>query len=88
MLSPVFFPIIRQLNIDPVYFGVVMCVTLMIGQLTPPVGIVSFAVVDAANVKLGPYLKELNPFLFVIIIALILIVVFPPFSSWLPGLIF
>lgn len=88
LLSPVVFPLVYKFGIDPIHFGVVMVVNIMIGQLTPPVGVVSFAVVEAAKVKFEKYLKELGPFLIVLFIVLIILTYVPILSTWLPNLVF
>jgi tripartite ATP-independent transporter DctM subunit len=71
--APIFFPLIKQFGIDPIHFGVVMILNLMIGQLTPPVGLLLFVVMGVTNVKLKDVLKPLMPFIFVLFIVLMLI---------------
>ena len=88
LLSPVVFPLIQKFGIDPIHFGVVMVMNIMIGQLTPPVGVVSFAVVDAAKVKFDKYLKELVPFLIVLVITLLIVTYIPSLVLWLPNMVF
>lgn len=88
ILVPVFMPVIQSVGIDPVHFGLVMTLNLMIGTLTPPVGIVLFVVARVANLPFEAVTRATAPFLIPLIAVLILITVFPPMVLWLPNLIF
>jgi len=88
ILVPVFLPIIQSVGIDPVHFGVVMVLNLMIGTLTPPVGIVLFVVARVANLPFEVVTRATAPFLIPLIAVLILITLFPPLVLWLPNLVF
>jgi tripartite ATP-independent transporter DctM subunit len=88
ILVPVFLPIIQSVGIDPVHFGVVMVLNLMIGTLTPPVGIVLFVVARVANLPFEVVTRATAPFLIPLIVVLGLITVFPPLVLWLPTLVF
>jgi C4-dicarboxylate transporter, DctM subunit len=85
---PIFFPIIVKLGIDPVHFGVVMTLNLMIGMLTPPVGMVLYAMSSIAKVSIGDLTRELMPFLIAIVAVLILITYVPATVTLLPSLVF
>ena len=88
ILVPVFLPVIQSVGIDPVHFGLVMVLNLMIGTLTPPVGIVLFVVARVANLPFEVVTKATAPFLIPLIAVLALITVFPPLVLWLPNLVF
>jgi len=88
ILVPVFLPIIQSVGIDPVHFGLVMVLNLMIGTLTPPVGIVLFVVARVANLPFEVVTRTTAPFLIPLIAVLILITLFPPLVLWLPNLVF
>jgi len=88
ILVPVFLPVIQSVGIDPVHFGLVMVLNLMIGTLTPPVGIVLFVVSRVANLPFEVVTKATAPFLIPLVVVLILITLFPPLVLWLPNLIF
>jgi TRAP-type C4-dicarboxylate transport system permease large subunit len=88
ILVPVFLPIIQSVGVDPVHFGVVMVLNLMIGTLTPPVGIVLFVVARVANLPFEVVTRTTAPFLIPLIAVLILITLFPPLVLWLPNLVF
>ena len=84
---PIFMPIVMKMGIDPVHFGVVMTLNLMIGLLTPPVGMVLYAMSSVAKVTMIQLTRELIPFIVSIFAVLILITFVPPMVTWLPNLI-
>lgn len=84
---PIFMPIIVQLGINPIHFGVLMTLNLMLGLLTPPVGMVLYAMSSIARVPLMILAKELVPFLICLFAVLALITVVPGFVTWLPALV-
>jgi tripartite ATP-independent transporter DctM subunit len=87
LCAPIFFPLIRQYGIDPIHFGVVMTLNLMIGQLTPPVGLLLFVVMGVCNVKLKDVIKPLMPFIIVLTAVLFLITYYPQLVLFIPDLI-
>ena len=84
---PIFMPIILKIGIDPVHFGVMMTLNLMIGLLTPPVGMVLYAMSAIAKVSVVELTKELVPFMISIFAVLVLITFVPETVTWLPGLV-
>jgi TRAP-type C4-dicarboxylate transport system permease large subunit len=87
ILVPVFLPVIQSVGIDPVHFGLVMVLNLMVGTLTPPVGIVLFVVARVAKLPFEVVTRATAPFLVPLIAVLILITVFPELVLWLPRLV-
>ncbi len=88
ILVPVFIPIMQQLNIDPVHFGIMMIINLMIGVLTPPFGSVLFVLSSVANVSVEKVARDTAIFIIPILVVLFLITVFPPVTLFLPNLIY
>jgi tripartite ATP-independent transporter DctM subunit len=86
VIVPVMLPTAHALGIDPVHFGVVAVVNIMIGLVTPPYGLLLFMMVKIADVPLKDIVREVMPFLAVMIGALALITVFPGLVLWLPRL--
>jgi tripartite ATP-independent transporter DctM subunit len=84
---PVLLPIAMNLGIDPVYFGVIMIINLMIGLLTPPVGSVLFVTASVTGRPVEEVFRGIIPFLVPLIAVLILVSAFPVISLWLPGLL-
>lgn len=77
---PVFLPVAVATGIDPIHFGIVTVLTLMIGLLTPPFGLNLFIVQQVSGAKYSAILKETWPFIFILIGVLIPIIVFPQIS--------
>jgi C4-dicarboxylate transporter, DctM subunit len=84
---PIFMPVLAKFGIDPVHFGVVMTLNLMIGLLTPPVGMVLYAVSTIANVPVVRLAWELVPFMIILGVVLILITYVPGLVTWLPHMV-
>lgn len=87
IVTPIFLPIIDAIGMNYVQFGVIMILASMIGLLTPPVGMSLYAVSSVTNVKLLPLSKEVLPYVFGILVVLLLCAFWPPLSCWLPSLI-
>ncbi|KZM53008.1 TRAP transporter large permease [Aeribacillus pallidus] len=87
ILVPIFTPIIANYGIDPIHFGVIICINLTIGLLTPPVGAGLYLASSLGNVKLEALTKAILPFLVVSIIALFIITYWPQMVLWLPNII-
>ena len=63
MAVPVLLPLIAHANIDPVHFGVVFVVNIMIGLVTPPVGMAMYVVCALSKVSITEFVKEVWPFI-------------------------
>ncbi len=86
LLAPIFYPIIVKLGIDPVHFGIIVILNLMIGNLTPPVGPVLFVVATIGDV---PFLKAFRytlPFILPLLIVLLLITYIPQIVLFIPNI--
>lgn len=83
---PVFLPLMTAVGVDPVYFGVVVVLNLMIGLLSPPFGLNLFIMQRISGVGFGALIKELVPFISILLLTLLLMVLFPPLVMWLPEL--
>lgn len=86
IFTPIFLPIVMELGIDPIHFGIIMILNLSIGLCTPPVGTVLFVGVGIAGTTISKVVKPLLPLFIAMIVALMLITYFPQISLWLPGL--
>ncbi len=87
VIVPVLLPTAHALGIDPVHFGVVVVVNIMIGLVTPPYGLLLFMMVKVAEVRLADLVREVLPFLWVMIGALALITFVPDLVLALPRLL-
>lgn len=82
---PILMPVIVNFGIDPVHFGVMMILNLMIGLITPPVGLCLFTTCSIAEVSLSQVIKEVRSFFLVLVLVLITITLVPNFVLWLPN---
>jgi len=86
VIVPVLLPTAQALGVDPVHFGVVAVVNIMIGLITPPYGLLLFMMVKIAEVSLKDLVREVMPFLGAMIVALALITFIPEIVLFLPRL--
>jgi C4-dicarboxylate transporter, DctM subunit len=84
---PVFMPLISRVGVDPVHFGVVLTLNLMIGLLTPPVGMCLYAVSSVSKVPLWTLARELWPYIIALAVCLGLVTYIPGLVLWIPNLI-
>ena len=88
ILVPVLLPIVVKVGIDPVHFGVVMVLNLMIGLLTPPVGMVLYVLSRVSGVPFERCVSATWPFLIPLVAVLFAVTFIPALSMWLPTLIY
>jgi tripartite ATP-independent transporter DctM subunit len=86
ILAPVLVPLVQSYGIDPIHFGVVMVLNLMIGMITPPMGGLLFVTCRVAELNLMDLLKEVWPFIIWLVVALMIVTYFPQTVLWLPNL--
>jgi tripartite ATP-independent transporter DctM subunit len=84
---PVFMPMINKLGIDPVHFGVMMTLNLMIGLLTPPVGMVLYTISSIGKIPVWELAHELRWHLVALAVVLGLVTYVPGFATWVPNLL-
>ena len=84
IIIPILMPTVISLGIDPVHFGVVSVVNLMIGLVTPPMGALVFLIAGVSGIRVVDITKELWPFLIVLIALLFVLVYVPQLTLWLP----
>jgi len=84
---PLFLPVVTQIGVDPVHFGVIMIMCSMVGLLTPPVGMVLFATSSIANISVGRLSRALTPYLIGLFAVLMAVITIPAISTWLPELV-
>jgi C4-dicarboxylate transporter, DctM subunit len=86
LATPIFFPTAVQLGYDPIWFGILICVTLMIGGIIPPVAIYVFILGNITGIPFKTIYRGVVPFLSALVLALIILFVFPQIATWLPNL--
>lgn len=85
ILLPIFMPLVHNFGIDPIHFGVMLCLNATIGLLTPPVGAGLFIASSVGNVRMERLIKAIVPFIFVSIIVLFMVTYIEPLTTFLPG---
>jgi len=84
VIIPLFLPACRMLEVDLVHFGVVAIINCMIGLITPPYGILLFVINAVTRIPLGEIIREVIPFLLVLVLALLVMITVPEIVLWLP----
>ena len=85
IFTPIFLPVVTELGIDAIHFGIIMVLNLCIGLCTPPVGTILFVGSSVAKIPVTRVIPRLIPLLLAMILALMLITYIPALSLWLPG---
>lgn len=87
MTVPFVFPVIKSFGMDPIWFGIILTKMIEIAVITPPVGLNLFAVVSAAGgrVKTGDMFYGVLPFVCLEVMILVVLILFPGISTWLPA---
>lgn len=86
ILAPLLVPAVVKLGIDPLHFGVVFIVNIMIGGLTPPFGSMMFTVCSIVNVKLEDFIREIWPFIVSLLVVLLVVTYSEPIALFIPNL--
>jgi tripartite ATP-independent transporter DctM subunit len=85
ILVPILLPIVHKLGIDPVHFGLVMVLNLMIGLLHPPMGLVLFVLARVAKLSVERTTMAILPWLVPLLVSLGIVTYIPAISLWLPS---
>lgn len=88
ILTPILLPMVESVGVDPVFFGIVMATTCVIGILTPPVGLAMYIVTNILEIPLKEWVKESAPFFLAVCLFMVLILAVPDLIMWLPKLIY
>jgi tripartite ATP-independent transporter DctM subunit len=84
MLVPLFHPIALEFGLDPLHFGFLFVFNLVIGMLTPPVGVVLFVVCGITGIRMGELTRHVLPFILAMYALLVICMLFPPLVTALP----
>ncbi len=88
LFTSILLPMVTQVGIDPVHFGLIMMVMVVMGLVTPPVGISMYTVCSIMGCSIEDYVKESLPFLLAVVLVAVLLVIFPGLVLFVPNLIF
>lgn len=84
ILTPILFPLAVKVGVDPIHFGLVMVLNLVIGLITPPLGVCLFIACSIAKITLEQIVKAILPFLIAAIAILFIVTYIPQLSLWVP----
>ncbi len=87
LIIPMLAPPVAACGIDPVHLGLIIIFNLMIGLMTPPMGLSLFLVSNIAQIPIRDVIKELPPYFLTLIITLLLITYFPALTLWIPNML-
>ncbi len=87
VIVPMLMPLIRAVGIDPVHFGVIVTVNLMIALVTPPVGYLLYLSATISGARFEDVVKESYPFLIALLVTLICVTFIPDLTLWLPQIL-
>ncbi len=86
MTVPIIMPVIHHAGIDPVHFGIVLAINIMIGTITPPVGMIMYVVCGIGKTSIIEFSKEVWPLIIALVLALAFVTYMPGLTLWLPNL--
>ena len=86
ILTPILLPVVTDIGLDPIHFGVILVMNLAIGFVTPPLGVNLFVASNVGKVSFEKIVKGMIPILIAMLIALLVVTYFPPLSTWIPSL--
>ena len=87
LATPIFYPVIIKLGFDPIWFGMIIAITVMIGVVIPPVAINVFVVKNITKVPFSVIYSGVYPFLISLVVCAALLFFFPQLALWLPNLL-
>jgi len=87
ILAPLLVPVVTGLGVDPIHFGLVIIVNIMIGGITPPFGSMMFTTCGITGVAIPDFVRESIPFIIALVVALLIVTYIPALTLFLPGLL-
>ncbi len=89
LVMPTLFPTVVALGFDPIWFGVITVLMMELGQITPPIGVLVFAMSSVLpEVPMMSIFRQVMPYFLVIFLCVLILIVFPGIALWLPNLLF
>jgi C4-dicarboxylate transporter DctM subunit len=83
--TPVILPVMQQLRIDPIWYGVLLVINLELAQITPPVGMNLFTIKAITRAPMAQIVRGSVPYVLLLILGMAIVMVFPQIALWLPG---
>ncbi len=86
IIAPLVVPVVTKLGVDPIHFGMVIIVNIMIGGVTPPFGSMMFTTCSVTKVSVSDFVKEIWPFIIALLVSLLIVTYWPSLIMFLPNL--
>ena len=86
IVAPLVVPVVVKLGVDPIHFGMIIIVNIMLGGVTPPFGSMMFTTCSVTKVAIKDFVKEVWPFIIALLISLLIVTYFPSLVMFLPNL--
>ena len=86
IVAPLLVPVVVALGVDPIHFGMIIIVNIMLGGVTPPFGSMMFTTCSVTKVPVGDFVKEVWPFILALLFALLVVTYIPALILFLPNL--
>ncbi|MBK5207258.1 MAG: TRAP transporter large permease [Polaromonas sp.] len=83
--TPVIMPVMAQLHIDPIWYGVLLVINLELAQITPPVGMNLFTIKAITGSPMGPIVRGAAPYVGLMILVMVMVMIWPKIALWLPS---
>ena len=87
LMIPILASLVPHLGMDPIHLGVTVVLVIMIGLITPPVGLCMFIVNAIAGISVAEYTRAIMPFFIALVISALLVALVPPITTWLPSVL-
>ena len=87
LMIPILASLVPHLGMDPIHLGVTVVLAIMIGLITPPVGLCMFIVNAIAGISVAEYTRAIMPFFIALVISALLVALIPPITTWLPSVL-
>lgn len=84
VLTPILIPLVRTVGIDPIHFGIIMVLTLLLGTLTPPFGTILFVLEKVTDARLEEVMKAVIPYYIPMVVVIVLVIFFPDLALYVP----
>ena len=85
---PFIFPLVTDLGYNPIWWGIILVMTIEVGMITPPIGMNVFVLHGVAgNIPLKTIFKGIFPFFYADVVRIVIVILIPPLALWLPGIL-
>ena len=85
---PFIFPLVIDLGYNPIWWGIILVMTIEVGMITPPIGMNVFVLHGVAgNIPLKTIFKGIFPFFYADVVRIVIVILMPPLALWLPGIL-